>query len=110
MARVPLSQLAFGRSGDKGRHSNVAIIAVDDRAFELLREHLTAEVVAAHFARLAFGPVERFEVPNLRALNFVLHDSLGGGAAQSMRTDPQGKTHAAGLLLLELEIPDAELR
>ena len=110
MARVPLSELGFGRSGDKGRNTNVAIIAFDERAFEILRAHLTADVVAAHFARIAAGPVERFEVPNLRALNFVLHDSLGGGGSQTMRTDAQGKTHAAGLLLLELELDITEDR
>lgn len=102
--RVPVSQLAFARSGDKGRHSNVAVIAFDDQSYELLRRHLTAERVAAHFERLADGPVERYEVPNLRALNFVVSNSLGGGASQSLRTDSQGKTHAAGLLQMELSL------
>lgn len=105
MAKVPLSRLAFARSGDKGRHSNVAVIAFDDERYALLREHLTAEVVAAHFERLADGPVDRYEVPNLRALNFVIRNSLGGGASQSLRTDSQGKTHAAGMLQLELDLP-----
>lgn len=104
MRRVPVSELAFARSGDKGRHSNVAVIAFDHEAYEILRVHLTADVVAAHFERLADGPVVRYEVPNLRALNFVIHNSLGGGASQSMRTDSQGKTHAAGLLQLELSL------
>lgn len=102
--RVPVSQLAFARSGDKGRHSNVAVIAFDDESYQVLREHLTAERVAAHFERLADGPVARYEVPNLRALNFVISNSLGGGASQSLRTDSQGKAHAAGLLQLELTL------
>lgn len=103
---MPVSQLAFARSGDKGRHSNVAVVAFDEAAYDLLREHLTAERVAAHFERLADGPVVRYEVPNLRALNFVVHNSLGGGASQSMRTDSQGKTHALGLLQLWIDVPD----
>ena len=106
MPRVPLSRLGFARSGDKGRHTNVAVVAFDEYAYEVLREHLTAERVAAHFERLADGPVHRYDVPNLRALNFVVHNSLGGGASQSLRTDSQGKTHANGLLHLELDLPE----
>lgn len=105
MPRVPLSRLAFARSGDKGRHTNVAVIAFDEQRYELLREHLTADMVAAHFGRIAEGPVERYEAPNLRALNFVVRESLGGGASQSMRSDSQGKTHALGILYLELDLP-----
>lgn len=103
--RARLETIAHARSGDKGDGSNVGIIATDPRAYEFLREELTTERVAAHFAEVCRGRVERFEVPNLLALNFILHDSLGGGGTLSLKTDAQGKTHAQGLLCLELEIP-----
>jgi len=107
MPTVPLSQIAHGRSGDKGNHANVAIIAYTDAGFAWLREHLTAEVVAAYFAPLGPSKVERFEAPNLRGLNFMLYDALAGGASQSLRIDTQGKTYALALLRMQVEIPDA---
>ena len=106
--RVPLSLIAHGRSGDKGNHANVAVIAYTDAAFAWLREHLTAEVVAAYFAPLGPSRVERFEAANVRALNFVLSDVLAGGASRSLRSDTQGKTLALALLRMEVEVP-AEL-
>ena len=106
MAHVPLRRLAFSRSGDKGDGSNVGVVAYDDACYEVLREHLTPERVKQHFREICFGEVERFEAPNLRALNFLLHDSLGGGGSESLKTDAQGKTHGLGILYLELEVPD----
>jgi hypothetical protein len=105
MAKVPLSRLAHGRSGDKGNLANVAVIAYTDAGFAWLKTHLTAEVVAAYFAPLGATRVERFEAANVRGLNFVLYDALAGGASRSLRTDTQGKTLALALLQMEIEEP-----
>ena len=105
MARVPLSQLAHGRSGDKGNHANVAVIAYTDAGFAWLRDHLTEDVVAAYFAPLGATRVERFEAANVRGLNFLLYDALAGGASRSLRTDTQGKTLAVALLRMEIDVP-----
>src|SRR5688572_24176632 len=103
--RVPLSYVAHGRSGDKGNHANVAVIAYTDAGFAWLREHLTAEAVAAYFAPLGASKVERFEAANVRGLNFVLYDVLAGGASRSLRTDTQGKTLALALLQMVIDVP-----
>jgi len=108
--RVPLYRIAHARSGDKGDASNVGLIAVSAEVYELLRREVTAERVKEHFRQVCRGRVERFEVPNLYALNFLLHDSLGGGGTESLKTDAQGKTHAQGLLMMEIEVPDELLR
>ncbi|MBI4912301.1 MAG: hypothetical protein HY823_06160 [Acidobacteria bacterium] len=105
MTRIRLEQIAHARSGDKGDGSNVGLIAYNDAGFRVIREQVTAERVKAHFSRICFGEVERYEVPNLLALNFLLHDSLGGGGSESVKTDAQGKTHGQALLRLELELP-----
>jgi hypothetical protein len=110
---IPLSTLAHGRSGDKGNHANVAIIAYTQAGFDWLRAHLTAEWVAGYFAPLGPTRVERFEAANVKALNFVLYDVLAGGASRSLRADTQGKTLALALLRLAIERPanlDALLR
>ena len=104
----PLSAIAHGRSGDKGNHANIAVIAYTDAGFAWLREHLTADVVARYFAPLGASGVERFEAANVRGLNFMLYDVLAGGASQSLRTDTQGKTLALALLRMPVELP-AEL-
>lgn len=104
--RVRLGRVAHSRSGDKGDASNVGLIAATPELYEVLRREVTAERVKAHFAEVCRGEVERFEVPNLLALNFLLHDSLGGGGTASLLTDAQGKTHGQALLELELEVPD----
>lgn len=106
MAKVPLSRIAHGRSGDKGNHSNIAAIAYTDAGFAWLRSHLTAEVVAAYFAPLQPSNVERYEAANVRGLNFVLYDVLAGGASRSLRSDTQGKTFALALLRMMVELPD----
>ena len=103
--RVPLSAIAHGRSGDKGNHANVAVIAYTDAGFAWLREHLTADAVAAYFAPLGPTRGERFEAANLRGLNFMLYDALAGGASRSPRSDTQGKTLALALLQMPLEPP-----
>ena len=100
-----LSQIAHGRSGDKGSHANAAVVAYTDAGFAWLREHLTADVVAAYFAPLGPTRVERFEAANVRALNFVLYDVLAGGASRSLRTDTQGKTLAVALLRMDVDVP-----
>jgi hypothetical protein len=104
---LTLSCIAHGRSGDKGNHANVAVIAYTDAGYAWLREHLTADVVAAYFAPLGATRVERFEAANVRGLNFLLHDALAGGASRSLRTDTQGKTLAVALLRMEVEVADA---
>ncbi|HXC16462.1 MAG TPA: hypothetical protein VNV60_03370 [Holophagaceae bacterium] len=105
MTRISLDQIAHARSGDKGDGSNVGLIAYTEAGFDLIRREVTAERVKVHFHAICHGPVERFEVPNLWALNFLLHDSLGGGGSESVKTDAQGKTHGQGLLRMELELP-----
>lgn len=106
MKKLPLYALAHARSGDKGDGSNVGVLAYDDAGYEILRDWLTPVRVKAHFAGIVCGNVERFEMPNLRALNFLLHDSLGGGGSASLKTDAQGKTHAMALLRIEVDVPD----
>ena len=102
---VLLSTLAHGRSGDKGGHANVAVIAYTPAGFDWLRRHLTAERVRDYFAPLSPFRVERFEAPNLLALNFLLYDVLAGGASRSLRSDTQGKTLALALLQMPVELP-----
>jgi len=103
---IPLGAIAHGRSGDKGNHANVAIIAYTQVGFAWLRDHLTADVVRDYFASLGPARVVRYEAPNLRALNFVLYDVLAGGASESLRIDTQGKTLALALLQMSLPRPD----
>ena len=103
--RIMLSDIAHGRSGDKGNHANVAVIAYTGAGFAWLREVLTGECVQAYFAPLRPTRVVRYEVANLQALNFLLYDVLEGGASRSLRSDNQGKTLALGLLQMELERP-----
>jgi hypothetical protein len=104
--RVPLSRIAQARSGDKGEGSNVGVMARSQAAYAFLKRELTAEVVRRHMAALNRGQVTRYEADNLRVLNFLLADSLGGGGSASIRTDAQGKTHGLALLRLELDVPD----
>lgn len=104
--RVPLYRIALARSGDKGDASNVGLIARSPGLFEVIQQQATAERVKEHFREVCRGPVERFEMPNLLALNFILHDSLGGGGTESLKTDAQGKTHAQGLLTMEVDVPE----
>jgi hypothetical protein len=100
---VRLSDIAHGRSGDKGSHANVAILAYTPQGYAWLLRNLTADAVARYFHRLGPSRVVRYEAPNLLAVNFVLYDVLGGGASTSLRTDTQGKTLALALLQMPLE-------
>lgn len=109
MTHLPLLRLAHARSGDKGDTANVGVIAYSAEAYAFLKERLTAELVADHFAEMIEGPVERFELDNLGALNFLLHGALGGGGTTSLMTDAQGKVYSTALLRLELEVPDEVL-
>jgi hypothetical protein len=102
--RVRLIDIAHGRSGDKGDVSDISLIAYDDRGWEVIRRHVTADRVAAYFTPIATGPVERFELPNVRALKLVVHGALGGGAPRSLRSDNLGKALAAALLRMEIEV------
>jgi hypothetical protein len=105
--RVKLETIAHARSGDKGDASNVGLIARTPELYEVLRAQVTAERVKEHFREVCRGPVQRYELPNILALNFILHDSLGGGGTESLKNDAQGKTHAQGLLQMEVEVPES---
>jgi hypothetical protein len=102
----PLRMIAHGRSGDKGNHANIAIIAYTQPGFDWLRVHLTEELVLNYFAHLSPSRVTRYEAANVLAFNFVLQDVLAGGASQSLRIDTQGKTFALALLEMRLPRPD----
>ncbi len=109
MARVRLERIAAARSGDKGEGSNVGVIARSRAAYEFLVEHLDEEVVRRHFTGINRGGVRRYLAPNMRVLNFLLEDSLGGGGSASLKTDAQGKTHGLALLRLEIDVPESVL-
>lgn len=104
--KVRLAEIAHARSGDKGDGSNVGLIANTPELYEVLRREVTPERVKDFFRHFVHGEVQRFEVANLHALNFILHDSLGGGGTASLKSDAQGKTHGQGLLQMEIEAPD----
>ncbi len=104
-ALTRLSAIAHGRSGDKGNHANIAVIAYTSAGYAWLREHLTAEVVERYFAPLGPTRVDRYEAANLLALNFVLANVLTGGASRSLRSDTQGKTYALTLLQMPVDAP-----
>jgi len=108
--RIQLTKLAHARSGDKGDTANIGLIALRDEFYPLLLREVTAARVTAHFKGICKGEVERFELPNLGALNFLLHESLGGGGTLSLMTDAQGKTFSTGLLRMFVDVSDEEAR
>lgn len=108
MVKIQLNMLAHARSGDKGDTANVGLIALRDEYYPLLVREVTASRVKQHFTGICKGEVERFELPNLSALNFLLHESLGGGGTLSLMTDAQGKTFSTALLRMKIEISDGE--
>lgn len=108
--KVRLLDIAHARSGDKGDTANVGVIALRPEWYPLLVRELSLERVSAHFAGVIDGPVERFELPNLYALNFLLHGALDGGGTLSLKTDAQGKVFSTALLRLVLNVADAEAR
>jgi hypothetical protein len=107
--KIPLSRIAHARSGDKGDTSNIGIIAFDPRNYPVLAREVTADRVKHFFGEMVNGKVERFELPNLGALNFLLHAALGGGGTLSLRIDAQGKTLGAALLRMEIEVSESEI-
>lgn len=106
--KVQLVKLAHARSGDKGDTANIGLIALRDEIYPLLVREVTAARVKEHFKGICLGDVDRFELPNLGALNFLLHESLGGGGTLSLMTDAQGKTFSTALLRMQIEISDDE--
>ncbi|MCP9493152.1 MAG: hypothetical protein MSG64_01725 [Pyrinomonadaceae bacterium MAG19_C2-C3] len=108
--RIQLTELAHARSGDKGDTANVGLLAFTPEIYEIIKREVTAERVKTHFDLMVKGAVERFELPNLHALNFLLHESLGGGGTLSLMTDAQGKTFSTALLRMEIELSDEEAK
>jgi hypothetical protein len=108
--KIQLLKLAHARSGDKGDTANVGLIALKDEYYSLLAREVTAERVKEHFDGICKGSVERFELPNLKALNFLLHESLDGGGTLSLMTDAQGKTFSTALLRMEIDVADDVLK
>jgi hypothetical protein len=106
--KLQLTNLAHARSGDKGDTANIGLIALREVFYPLLVREVTAERVKRHFKGICKGEVERFELPNLSALNFLLHESLGGGGTVSLMTDAQGKTFSTALLRMVVEISNDE--
>jgi hypothetical protein len=102
--KIQLLKLAHARSGDKGDTGNVGLIARKPEYYPLLQAKVTADAVKKHFAGICLGRVERFELPNLLALNFLLHESLGGGGTVSLKNDAQGKTLSGALLRMEIDV------
>lgn len=107
--KVQLVRLAHARSGDKGDTANVGLIALKPEYYPVLVEKVTADAVKQHFGPMVKGEVERFELPNLGALNFLLHGSLGGGGTLSLMTDAQGKTFSTALLRMYIDVPEEGL-
>ena len=104
--KLQLIQLCHARSGDKGDTGNVGIIALKPEYYPILKKYVTAEVVKKHFAGICLGKVERFDIPNLNALNFLLHNSLGGGGTVSLKNDAQGKTLSSAMLRMTIDIEE----
>lgn len=105
MPVVKLIKIAHGRSGDKGNGSNVGIIARHPDIYPFLKVKLTPEAIKEHMKYVCKGKVDRYELPNIGALNFILHDSLGGGGTVSLKLDAQGKTHASQVLRMDIDVP-----
>ena len=106
--KIQLVNIAHARSGDKGDTANVGLIALREEIYPLLVSEVTAERVKEHFGPMVKGDVERFELPNLGALNFLLHGALGGGGTLSLMTDAQGKTFSTALLRMMIDVPDSQ--
>ena len=108
--RIRLVDIAHARSGDKGDTANVGVIALEPRWYEVLDQFVTRKRVADHFRGMIEGDVERYELPNLNALNFLLHGALDGGGTLSLKTDAQGKVYSTALLRMMIDVPDAEAK
>ena len=108
--KIRLLDIAHARSGDKGDTANVGVIALEPRWYEVLEQFVTRKRVADHFRGMIDGDVERYELPNLNALNFLLHGALDGGGTLSLKTDAQGKVYSTALLRMVIDVPDAEAK
>ena len=108
--KIRLIDIAHARSGDKGNTANVGVIALEPRWYEVLEQFVTRKKVADHFRGMIEGDVERYELPNLNALNFLLHGALDGGGTLSLKTDAQGKVYSTALLRMVIDVPDAEAK
>ena len=108
--KIRLLDIAHARSGDKGDTANVGVIALRDEWYPILVRYVTRERVAEHFRDVIKGKVERYELPNLFALNFLLHGALGGGGTVTLRTDAQAKVYSSATLRMVIDVPDAEAR
>ena len=108
--QIQLVDIAHARSGDKGDTANVGLIALKPEWYELLVREVTRERVAQHFKGVITGGVDRFELPNLKALNFLLHGALDGGGTLSLKTDAQGKVFSTAMLRMRIDVPDAEAK
>lgn len=107
--KIQLLKIAHARSGDKGDTANIGLIALKPEFYSIIAKEVTADRVKQYFSGICKGEVERFELPNLNALNFLLHESLGGGGTVSLKTDPQGKTLSSALLRMEIEADESVL-
>lgn len=107
--KIQLLKIAHARSGDKGDTANIGLIALKPEFYPILVREVTAERVKQHFAGICKGKVERFELPNLNSLNFLLYEALGGGGTVSLKTDPQGKTLSSALLRMEIDVDDSAI-
>lgn len=104
--KIKLVDICHARSGDKGDTANIGLIANKSEYYPIILRYVTSEKVKEHFRGIALGPVERFELPNLWALNFLLHEALGGGGTRSLKNDAQGKTLSTALLRMEIEMEE----
>ena len=102
--KIQLVKIAHARSGDKGDTANIGLIALKPEYYEILKKEVTADKVKEHFKGICKGEVERYELPNIGALNFLLHNSLGGGGTMTLKHDAQGKTLSTALLRMEIEV------
>jgi hypothetical protein len=105
--KIQLRQICHARSGDKGDTANIGLIALQKEYYPVIAKHVTADRVKKHFEGIVLGPVERYEMPNIGALNFLLHNALGGGGTKSLKNDAQGKTLSAALLRMEIETDES---
>ena len=104
--KIQLVQIAHARSGDKGDTANIGLIALKPEYYDILKEEVTPERVKKHFKGICEGKVERFELPNIGALNYLLHNSLGGGGTMTLKHDAQGKTLSTALLRMEIDVDE----
>ncbi len=104
--KIQLVKIAHARSGDKGDTVNVGVIALEPEYYEVIKQQVTVERVKEHYGEMVKGEVERFEMPNIGALNFLLHHALGGGGTETLKHDAQGKTFSTSMLRMIIDVPD----